>query len=98
MSLKIKKKAQNHDLIIGNVYQIDNNFAGDIAEEVGSVALAKKQIVTKYLQYGEYNRVRLLDDNIENLEEFLSLKREFKDVKFTPIHIDENGKENTTKN
>lgn len=40
----------------------------------GTVAEKKKEIVTKYLATGKYRRVRLIDDNKENLREFLSIK------------------------
>ena len=42
----------------------------------GTVAEKKKEIVTKYLSSGKFRRVRLLDDNRENLREFLSIKKD----------------------
>ncbi|HEV7642765.1 MAG TPA: Dyp-type peroxidase [Pyrinomonadaceae bacterium] len=42
--------------------------------KAGTVAGKKKEIVTKYLATGKYRRVRLIDDNKENLTEFLSIK------------------------
>ncbi len=79
------------------IEQMDINFAGDIATEAGSVAEAKKKIVMDYLSHGEYKRARLLDDNIENLQAFLSIGREFEDITFQAIHIDEEGKTETYK-
>ncbi|WP_316846513.1 Dyp-type peroxidase [Pedobacter psychrodurus] len=45
---------------------------GNIQE--GTVAEKKKKIVTRYLSEGSFRRVRLLDDNLENLNAFLSIK------------------------
>ena len=42
----------------------------------GTVAQKKKEMVMKYLEEGVYRRVRLLDDNIQNLEEFMTIKAE----------------------
>lgn len=42
----------------------------------GTVAEKKKQVVLKYLSEGKFRRVRLIDDNKNNLEEFLTIKRE----------------------
>jgi deferrochelatase/peroxidase EfeB len=42
--------------------------------QTGTVAEKKKDIVTKYLATGKYRRVRLIDDNKENLIGFLSIK------------------------
>jgi len=44
----------------------------------GTVAEKKKQIVLKYLFDGKYRRVRLIDDNLANLEEFLTIKQGLK--------------------
>lgn len=41
----------------------------------GSVAEKKKQVVLKYLADGKYRRVRLVDDNQGNLDEFLTIKK-----------------------
>lgn len=79
------------------VDKMDLNFAGDIASEAGSVAAAKKQIVSAYLANGEYKRARLIDDSTENLKAFLALRKDFPDVTFTAIHIDKDGKTQTLK-
>jgi hypothetical protein len=42
----------------------------------GSVAQKKKEVVLEYLADGKYRRVRLIDDNIQNLEEFLTIKKD----------------------
>lgn len=46
--------------------------SGNIKE--GTVAQKKAQVVLKYLAGGNYRRVRLIDDNIENLKEFMLIK------------------------
>jgi hypothetical protein len=90
----VKEKFEDYGIPIE---QMDINFAGDIASEAGSVAEAKKRIVMGYLSHGEYKRARLVDDNLENLEAFLSIAREFRDVEFQAIHIDAQGKTRTIK-
>jgi hypothetical protein len=40
----------------------------------GTVASRKKQVIMKYLNTGNYRRVRLIDDDIHNLTTFLSIK------------------------
>jgi deferrochelatase/peroxidase EfeB len=47
---------------------------GNIKE--GSVAEKKKKVVLTYLKEGKFRRVRLLDDNLDNLKEFLTIKNE----------------------
>lgn len=42
----------------------------------GTVAEKKKQVVGRYLAEGKFRRVRLIDDNIQNLEEFLTIKKD----------------------
>ena len=79
------------------IEQMDVNFAGDISGEAGSVAAAKKQIVLGYLENGGYKRVRLIDDNMENLREFLTIAKDVPDAKFTAIHILSDGKTKTIK-
>jgi len=81
-----------------SIEKIDINFAGDIAKEAGSVALAKKQIVMKYLAFGEYHNAILLDDNRENLEEFLKISEIEKDVEFKAIYINKKGDPEILKN
>lgn len=43
--------------------------------QTGTVAEKKKKIVLEYLKDGKYRRVRLIDDNQVNLDEFLTIKR-----------------------
>jgi len=44
--------------------------------KTGTVAERKKQIIMKYLESGIYLKVRLVDDDITNLKQFLSIKDE----------------------
>ena len=74
------------------IEKIDLNFAGDIAEEAGGVAMAKRKIVEKYLAHGEYQEAKLLDDNKENLDEFLKISENEKDVKFDAVLVHEDGR------
>jgi phosphatidylserine/phosphatidylglycerophosphate/cardiolipin synthase-like enzyme len=87
-----KKTFQKYGI---RIEKMNINFAGDISAETGSTAEAKKQIVLKYLSHGEYKRARLLDDNIENLNAFLSIAKEMPSVQFTAIYIDKKGKTKT---
>ena len=45
-------------------------MAGNI--QAGTIASAKKQIITKYLSTGLYRRVRMLDDDIANIKMFVN--------------------------
>jgi hypothetical protein len=56
--------------------QIEIEFAGDIQAAAGSVSAAKKKIIMKYLKSGEYRRVRLIDDDIKNVNVFLGLEHD----------------------
>jgi len=87
-----KKAFAKHGILID---KMDINFAGDIINEAGSIAEAKKRIVLKYLAHGEYKRVRLLDDNLTNLKEFMSIAREIEGVSFHAFYIDEKGRSKT---
>ncbi len=48
--------------------------AGNLKE--GTVAERKKRIVMQYLGAGEFRRVRLIDDDRKNLEDFLTIRHE----------------------
>ena len=56
--------------------QIEIEFAGDIQSATGSVSAAKKKIIMKYLKTGEYRRCRLVDDDIKNVNVFLSIEHD----------------------
>ena len=52
---------------------------------------AKAQIVSEYLQKGNYTVARMFDDAVKNLQSFLVLKKEFPKVNFEAFLIHENG-------
>lgn len=43
--------------------------------ETGTIAERKQNIIMKYLSTGLYRRIRLIDDDIKNLKEFLKIER-----------------------
>lgn len=56
-----------------------------------SPAHAKYVIIYNYLKQGKFARVRLFDDSMENLKEFMRLKKEFKNVEFEAYHAKSDG-------
>jgi hypothetical protein len=68
-----KKTFKDHGIPVGNM---GIEFAGDIQSSTGSVAAAKKKIIMKYLNTGEYRRVRLVDDDLKNVKFFLSIEHD----------------------
>lgn len=55
--------------------------AGNI-EDISAPAVKKYVIIHNYLKTGKFDKVRLFDDAISNLTEFLKLRKVFPDVKF----------------
>ena len=51
----------------------------------------KTVVFRKYLETGDYSRVRLFDDHVENLKALLDLKREFPDVEMFAYKADNRG-------
>jgi hypothetical protein len=49
----------------------------------------KNPVIEKYLDTGKYSRVRLYDDHIGWLDDFMSLSKldKYKNIQFTPYHI-----------
>ena len=62
--------------------------AGNIG---GSSATAKQHFFRKYLDTGEYKRVRLFDDDKSNLKALLDLKSDYNDVEFFAYLANEKG-------
>ena len=60
-------------------------------------AVAKAVVVTKYLNSGQYRKVRLFDDSMSNLKEFLKLQQKFTDVKFEAYFAKPDGSIKTVK-
>ena len=77
-------KAQGID--IGRVYV---ERAGNIGKETASEN--KVVIFKKYLDTGRYARIRLFDDDKNNLKAFLSLKKEYSNVDFTGYQVYKSG-------
>ena len=48
-------------------------------------------IFKKYLDTGNFVRIRLFDDSNENIEEFLSLQSKYSNVKFEAFFVNEFG-------
>jgi hypothetical protein len=60
-------------------------------------AFKKAIIIRNYLRVGSYTKVRLFDDAMSNLTEFLKLKREFPDIKFEAYFAYPDGRIKTVK-
>ena len=60
-------------------------------------AVAKAIVVTKYLNNGKFGKVRLFDDSMSNLKEFLKLQNKFKEVKFEAYFAKPDGSIKTVK-
>ena len=58
---------------------------------------SKAIIISNYLNTKQYNKVRLFDDSINNLKEFLKLERLFPAVKFKAWHAHIDGTVNQVK-
>jgi len=63
--------------------------AGNIG--LDSAAKNKEVVFRKYLEAGEYKRIRLFDDSVENLFALLSLRDEFPDVTFEAYRVKKDG-------
>jgi len=57
---------------------IDVQLAGNI--QTGTVASAKKKIITQYLNTGLYRRVRMLDDDMGNIKMFIDYSQNIPEV------------------
>ena len=77
-------KAQGID--IGRVYV---ERAGNIGKKTASAN--KVVIFKKYLDTGRYARVRLFDDDKNNLKAFMSLQKNYANVKFTAHQVLRSG-------
>ena len=56
-----------------------------------SAPQSKAIIIHNYLKTNKFNKVRLFDDSINNLKEFLKLERHFPGIKFTAWHAHTDG-------
>lgn len=62
-----------------------------------STPRAKAIIIHNYLKTGEFSRVRLFDDSLPNLSEFLKLQRMFPEIKFEAWFAKKDGTVRTIK-
>ena len=56
-----------------------------------SAPQSKAIIINGYLQTKKFNKVRLFDDSINNLKEFLKLEKHYPGIKFTAWHAHTDG-------
>lgn len=70
--------------------------AGRLAD-VSGTAQQKAIIIYNYLKTGQFGRVRLFDDSVENLKKFLSLKRYFPKIEFQAFYAKDDGSVKTIK-
>lgn len=80
------QKFRDHGFPIDKVY-IER--AGNIKSP--NSALAKVQVITKYLEKKEYARVRLFDDAKSNLVAFLNMKKDYPQIDFQAYIVLEDG-------
>ena len=55
-------------------------------------ASAKEQIFRKFLDTGDYKRIRLFDDDASNLKALLNLQSDYSDVDFEAWKADDKGR------
>ena len=74
-------------------FDIDRVRVERAGELVGNEipAIKKVVIVRKYLQSNQYGKVRLFDDSMSNLREFLKLRTEFRNIKFEAFFANPDG-------
>lgn len=65
--------------------------------DVHGTAQQKAIIIHNYLKTGQFSRVRLFDDSLTNLRQFLRLKRFFPNIKFEAYFAREDGSVRTIK-
>jgi hypothetical protein len=72
-----------------NIDQSHIYRAGNIG---GSSAAAKQKVFKKFLDTGDYKRVRLFDDDDSNLKALLSLKPDYNDIDFEAWKANDKGR------
>lgn len=80
-------------------FDIDKVYVERAGELVGDEvpAIKKAIIITKYLNTKQFSKVRLFDDSMSNLKEFLKLRTKFNHVKFEAYFALPNGSIKTIK-
>lgn len=81
-----KQTFKDHGIDIGRVYV---ERAGNVGKE--KVSENKVVIFKKYLDTKRYVRIRLFDDDKNNLNAFLSLKNEYPNVEFSGYQVFKSG-------
>jgi hypothetical protein len=79
-----------------NIDKVRVERAGRIEGEM-IPAFKKAIIIRNYLNTKEFSRVRLFDDSMSNLREFLKLKKEFPNVMFEAFFANPDGSVRTIK-
>jgi hypothetical protein len=59
--------------------------------ELGSAAKNKRFTFHKYLRSGQYDRIRLFDDSVQNLNSFMALAKDYPNVKFEAWFVTKDG-------
>tara|TARA_Y100001937_G_scaffold90165_1_gene121950 strand:+ start:250 stop:855 length:606 start_codon:yes stop_codon:yes gene_type:complete len=80
------KTFEAHGIPMKNVYV---ERAGNMSNKTS--AGAKQVIFRKYLESGDYARIRLFDDHEENLKALLELKRDYPNIDFMAYKADIKG-------
>ena len=63
--------------------------AGNIG--LDNAAKNKEVVFKKYLDTGDYKRIRLFDDAVDNLYALISLRYEYQDVEFEAYRVKRDG-------
>lgn len=75
--------------------QIHVERAGNL--KIDSSAEAKKIIFRKYINTKNYVKLRLFDDAMSNLQAFLSLRKDYPDIKFEAYFVNSDGSVKTVR-
>ena len=68
--------------------------AGNFGTDTGKI---KAKVFRQYLDTGEFARIRLFDDSMENLHALLALKGEHPDIDFEAYRVNKNGSVKTVR-
>ena len=66
--------------------------------KTGTVSEKKRKVILKYIKDGDYRRVRLVDDDIKNLKDFLSIEKSLSVDIINKVKIKHNIKDKETIN
>lgn len=68
--------------------------AGNFGTDTGKI---KAKVFRQYLDTGEFKRIRLFDDSMENLHALLALKGEYPNIDFEAYRVNKNGSVKTVR-